>query len=315
MALKEELVEAGFSDAQAKRLSGNDWFRRRNSRKTAADIRETVDGIKGAYGCTYEQAAKTVTSSPRFFSYNHAKAIKRTIKGYGCTAEKAKKMMISHPPIAYRDPKKSIKIVTDAYGCAPEKAKAIIMSHPPFGCRNHQKGIKKVEDAYGCTTAEAKKMILARPEFLYRDHEKGITNIEEAYGCTRERAISAIHEFAPFVDLDHNRVIRQLSRIGRLAGLEGSEVKAGILEKPIRAGYSARRYVAAMDVARRLNREGISNEALFDSWKIYISWSPYVPGTNRLSMTQAEKSGKPNEEPPLMKMLRKTSLSRQLSYA
>jgi hypothetical protein len=100
-------------------------------------------------------------------------------------------------------------------------------------------------------------------------------------------------------------VLRQLSRIGRIAGLNKNEVIERILENPVLAGYSAKRYLAAIDIGRELRKEGISdNVRITCIWFSYPSKSPYVPDTKRLRIAQAAKRGI-NGEPTLMTVMRK----------
>ncbi|MEK6924029.1 MAG: hypothetical protein AABW54_02215, partial [Candidatus Micrarchaeota archaeon] len=110
----------------------------------------------------------------------------------------------------------------------------------------------------------------------------------------------------PFAGLDHARVVRQLSRVGRLIGLSKTIILRRLLRKPVLASYSAKRYVAALRIGRRLCllRKSRGNAKLLaTALKKYVK-SPYVPGTNRLDIDRAERRGISGGEPPLMKYLR-----------
>ena len=99
-------------------------------------------------------------------------------------------------------------------------------------------------------------------------------------------------------------MLRQLSRIGRIAGLNRNYVIERILENPVLASYSAKRYLAAIDIGRELRKEGISdNVSITRIWFSYSSKSPYVPDTERLRIAQAAKRGI-SGEPSLMTVMR-----------
>ena len=107
--------------------------------------------------------------------------------------------------------------------------------------------------------------------------------------------------------MDHEHVIRKLGRIGKIAGLDEDTVKKEIMKNPILAGYSAKRYLAVIDVVMHLRTEGeLSDSRAVGLCLSYPSKSPYVPGTDRLRVTQALKRGDYDADPPLMVTLRKS---------
>ncbi len=80
-----------------------------------------------------------------------------------------------------------------------------------------------------------------------------------------------------------------------------------IEKNPVLAGYSAKRYLAAIDVGRNLSREGMANGSeMRDAWFSLYSKSPYVPDTKRQRLSQVRRlDPQDTREPPLMWALRK----------
>ena len=168
--------------------------------------------------------------------------------------------------------------------------------------------IDQIAAVYNTDADHVIKAVSKFPAFVGYDHERVIGGIMDVYGWSKEEAGKAVSKFPRFAGYDHERVVRQLCRIGRMVGLDEDTVKEKILKKPMLAGYSAKRYIAAVDVVRHLRTEN----ALDDDTTIkmcldnYPSMSPYVPDTDKLRITQALRKGGYNEEPPLMKALRKS---------
>ena len=101
--------------------------------------------------------------------------------------------------------------------------------------------------------------------------------------------------------------MRKLSRIGRIVGLDENTVKEKVMERPALAGCSAKRYLAVIDIVMHLRTEGkLSDSDAVRLCLSYYSKSPYVPGNDRLRVTQALKRGNYDADPPLMVKLRKS---------
>jgi len=143
------------------------------------------------------------------------------------------------------------------------------------------------------------------PNFANYDHQRVLKGVKEVYGWTDEQASKAILAFPQFAGYDHQRVLRQLDRLGRVLDFGADKIKSEILGTPRFASFSAKRYLAAIDVGRYLDTDGLSNDAMFQAWKSYASKSPYVPGTKRLSITKALRQNNYETEPPLMELMRK----------
>lgn len=122
------------------------------------------------------------------------------------------------------------------------------------------------------------------------------------YKCPFEEVKRAVLSFPPFAGLDHERVVRQKTRLGRMAELSNKETIDYLLDLPVLASYSAKRYLAAFDIGRQLGREGFpQNKEMLSAFLSYFSKSPYVPGSNRMRLSQVANA----REPPLLIYMRK----------
>ncbi len=196
-------------------------------------------------------------------------------------------------------------------GFSPSEAEKLA-AHEHFRQRNSNKtgteiagNILFISMVYEISITEIREAILTFPPFAGYDHQRVLNGIREAYKCTTEQAAKAILTHPPFAGYDHQRVIRQLTRIGRKIGLSSNKVKEKILGQPRLAGYSARRYLAVIDVFRHLGEShAIPNDRLLDLWVKRNISSPYVPDSNRLRITQVSRNGMSHKEPPLMTAIR-----------
>ncbi len=207
-----------------------------------------------------------------------------------------------------------------------EKAERLKVFETPTSLRHHQSvKLYKMLKAGMCMTLDAvlrevgfnasEAVFLANHNGFHhkrktREDFQGLfCKLATAYDCDVESVKKAILTHPQFAGLDHERVIRQKSRLGRLVGLTGDDVRNKILSKPSLAGYAVRRYLAAIDIGRILVKEGYDPTTIRDRFFTYFTKSPYVPGTTRQRINQVNE---PNEEPPLLTTLRKT-LARQTS--
>src|SRR3989344_7131505 len=126
--------------------------------------------------------------------------------------------------------------------------------------------------------------------------------ISGVYNCTFEDVKKAVLSFPPFAGLDHERVVRQKTRLGRIAGLSDDEVINYLLDLPVLVSYSAKRYLAALDIGRQLESEGFpQDERMLKAFFSYFIKSPYVPNSNRKRISQVIS----DKEPPLLRSMRK----------
>ncbi len=243
--LYEVLIEAGFTPSEAKKLSADEYFIRRNSNKTSEEIKNLVSGISSIYQITTAFVRGAISTHPPFAGYNHRRVLEGIISTYGCTAEQATKA---------------------------------VFTHPQFANYNHHRVLEGLISTYSCTAEQATKTVFTQPQFA---------------------------------GYNHRRVIKQLTKLGKLIGIDKTTVIEQILKKPVLAGCSVKRYLAAIDIGRQLAKEGIPNDFyMLRRWQSYYSKSPYVPQQNKLRITQAIREGVYEKEPPLMSVLRKNGNTR-----
>ena len=126
--------------------------------------------------------------------------------------------------------------------------------------------------------------------------------ISGIYGCDFDDIKRAILSFPPFAGYDHERVLRQKTRLGRMAGLSNEEAVNYLLDSPVLAGYSAKRYLAAFDIGRQLEREGfVQDDKMLGAFFSLYMKSPYVPGFKRKRISQVIS----DKDPPLLMAMRK----------
>ena len=160
--------------------------------------------------------------------------------------------------------------------------------------------LRQAREVYGCTKKLLGQLILKFPQFAGLDHARVVREAVQMYGH-EERVKEAVLKFPQFAGLDHARVVRQRTRLGRLVGLSNIGVITGILQNPVLAGYSAKRYLAGIDISREFVRQGHNPETIRTLYFTYISLSPYIPHTNKKRISQVTNY----TEPPLMTALRK----------
>ena len=161
----------------------------------------------------------------------------------------------------------------------------------------------KISGVYGWSFNETKRAILRFSPFAGYDHERVLRQGVEVYGADNEAKVKrAILSFPPFAGLDHERVLRQKTRLGRMAGLSNEEAVNYLLDSPVLAGYSAKRYLAAFDIGRQLEREGfVQDDKMLGAFFSLYMKSPYVPGFKRKRISQVIS----DKDPPLLMAMRK----------
>ena len=161
----------------------------------------------------------------------------------------------------------------------------------------------KISGVYDCTFEEVKRAVLNHPQSAGLDHERVVRQGVEVYGADNEDKFKrAVLTHPPFAGLDHERVVRQKTRLGRIAGLSNEKTIDYLLDLPVLANYSAKRYLAAFDIGRQLERECFpQDERMLKAFFYYFIKSPYVPDSNRKRISQVTS----DKEPPLLKAMRK----------
>ena len=177
-----------------------------------------------------------------------------------------------------------------SYGISLNSSQEIIDKFPRFTSLNHTRVINEATKVYG-EKNEVREAILKHPRFASLNHTRVINEATKVYGEKNETKIKeAILKHPSFASYDHTRVVRQKTRIGRLIGLSNDETIDILLDYPVQAGYSYKRDLARIDVARELSNQGVIIDNQARNWfiKNYIS-SPYTPGTcNRISHSYGE---------------------------
>ena len=190
--------------------------------------------------------------------------------------------------------------ISGVYECSFEDVKRSVLSFPAFASLDHERAVRQGVEVYG-DEERVKRAMLMHPPFAGYNHERVVRQGVEVYG-DEERVKRAMLMHPQFAGLDHERVVRQKERLGKIAGLTNEETIDYILYNPVLASYSAKRYLAAFDIGRQLEREGFpQDERMLKAFLMYYSKSPYVPDSNRKRISQVVS----DKEPPLLIVMRK----------
>ena len=151
--------------------------------------------------------------------------------------------------------------------------------------------LEKICEFYSIPLNSGQEIVNKFPPFAGLNHARVVGGATEVYGGSNEAKIKeAILKFPPFAGLNHARVVGQKTRMGRLIGLSDDETIGILLGSPVQTGYSYKRDLARIDVARKLSDQGVAMDDQIRDWfiKNYIP-SPYSPGTrNRISHIDGE---------------------------
>ena len=192
--------------------------------------------------------------------------------------------------------------IAEVYGCDEAEMREAVLKHPPFANLDHERVVREATTVYGDADA-VKKIIMKWSPFASYDHARVVQEATAVYGDA-DAVKKAVLKFPPFAGLDHERVVRERARLGRITGMKKEEVIKTILANPVLAGYSAKRYVAGLDIGRKLRDEGFTpDKEMLRIFFRHVSKSPYVPGTKRKRISQA---GAGCKESPLLKEMRNT---------
>ena len=194
--------------------------------------------------------------------------------------------------------------ISGFYDCTFEEVKRAVLTHPPFAGLDHERVVRQGIEVYGADNEDkVKRAVLSFPPFAGYDHERVVRQGIEVYGVDNEDKVKkAVLTHPQFAGLDHERVVRQKTRLGRMAGLSDERVIDYLLDVPVLSGYSAKRYLAAFDIGRQLEKEGFpQDERMLKAFFSYFNRSPYTPDSNRKRISQIVGY----KEPPLLKAMRK----------
>ena len=296
MTLETALEDCGFTSAQAHMLAEHPWFN--HKRKTQVELEQILENIATIYECTREETIERILKFPPFAGLDHVRVVREATQIYG-DEQKVKQAILKFPPFAGLDHVRVVREATQVY-CDEQKVKQAILKSPSFAGLDHVRVVREATDVY-CDEQRVIAAILKFPPFVNSDHVRVVREATQVY-CDEQRVIAAILKFPPFVGLDHERVMRERSCMGKIVGLDRHQVIEFILDSPVLASYSAKRYLAGIDVARTLAAEGFEwNEIMLKAFLCYYTKSPYVPGTDRQRISHVPNA---EQEPPLLKKMR-----------
>ncbi len=299
----EEIVK--FTPEEVERLFNNPHARERTNFVALAEKR--IPLIAQIYGVSSEEVKKVISKWPQFADYDHKRVVREAVEVYGIENEsKVKKSTLSFPPFAGLDHERVIREAVEVYGIENEsKVKKSTLSFPQFADYDHKRVVREAVEVYGIENeSKVKKSTLSFPPFAGLDHERVVREAVEVYGIENESKVKkASLSFPQFAGYDHERVVRQMSRLGKIVGLEMEKVIEKILKTPALAGYSVKRYLAGLGVCRKLQNEGFeNNDYMLRAYFNNLGKSPYVPNSDRKRISQVENG----EEPPLLTAMRKS---------
>lgn len=192
--------------------------------------------------------------------------------------------------------------IGEIYGADVEIVKALVSKHPQFGGLDHERVVREAIAVYG-DEGGVRKAVIKWPQFANYNHERVVSRAAVVFG-DEDGVRMAIMKCPQFAGIDHRKALLQLSRLGSIAGMAEEEVIRRVLRNPVLACYSTKRYLAALDIARSLEKEGFApDKDMLEAYFRYVTKSPYVPGSRRGRISQYPASC---PEPPLMGAMRKS---------
>ncbi len=234
-----------------------------------------------------------------FANLNHERVVAEASAVYG--DEKAvKKAVMKYPAFVGLNHERVVAEAAKVYG-DEEAVKKAVMKFPQFASYDHERVVREAAAVYG-DGGTVKRVVMKHPVFASYDHERVVREASAVYGD--EAAVKkALVKYPAFVGLNHERVLKEKIHIGEVIGLTKEKIISMILERPLLAGYSAKRYLAALDIGRTLEKEGFTpDREMFRIFMKNVMKSPYVPGFRRKRVSHCPP-GSP--EPQLLKTMRK----------
>src|SRR3989344_3976798 len=139
----EALVEAGFTQEEARKLAESNSFH--HKKKTNQELTDLFNKILGVYDCTFDDVKRAVLSFPQFAGYDHERVVRQGIEIYGRDNEdKIKKAILIHPQFAGYDHERVIRQGIEIYGRDNEdKVKRAVLSFPQFAGYDHERVIRQ----------------------------------------------------------------------------------------------------------------------------------------------------------------------------
>lgn len=114
MSFQQVLVEAGFSAADASRLSGSEYFAARHSNKSADEIARKIAEIAEIYKTDSEAIRKAVLTHPPFANYDHTRVLRQQTRIgslVGVEEERVRKEILVRPRLAGYSAKRYLAVI------------------------------------------------------------------------------------------------------------------------------------------------------------------------------------------------------------
>lgn len=171
------------------------------------------------------------------------------------------------------------------------------------------KVIRSMSDALHISQEWAEELYVENYSSKNLDFRVVVSDIMREYDCSETAAVNAISRYRRFAGPDHGRVMKDYKEVAALVGVPSVIVQRTLVQRPSLIKHSKENLLAALDVANELSKEGFPmDEKMLNAWLRCNVKSPYVPGKEHMSITEARAQGKydENDPPPLMVAMRKS---------
>ncbi len=214
---------------------------------------------------------------------------------YSCSEEKAKSLLKSHPQFLTYGHKTKIESISELYKLGKQEVIDIILKFPQFAGYDHKKAIESMVSNFNWSSEQISNGVKRNPQITRRDHKRILDKICSVYSCTPAQASEAIYIFPQFAGYDHDKKLKRFTKLASYVKISEETVKKLLIEKPVCASYSTKRYIACLDIFRHLKPEEQVPETFIKSFIGHISKSPFI---DEKRLTHALRSGN-TEKPPL----------------
>ncbi len=188
MSLIEVLLNAGFTEEQAKTLSKNKSFIRNFQYKDSEFIQNHIHQISKKYKINQEQTRSIIVKFHPFVSLDHTRVFNDLRRVFKISNLSIRSLILRHPPFAGYNYDRILNSIQNAFGCTKKQAILSIFRHPQFAGLNHERvmrNLSKFGRIAGISKKEIKYKVLANPPIA---------------GCSKKRYLAA---------LDIGRVLRK----------------------------------------------------------------------------------------------------------
>ncbi|MEM3031197.1 MAG: hypothetical protein QXH27_05695 [Candidatus Micrarchaeia archaeon] len=131
MAYIDELIAAGFTPEQAKKLAEADaphW-----KTLNAEEIRQRISELAKLYNTSEENIREIIVGYSPFVGYDHETRIKERARIYGVGEERIKEIVLKYPPFISGDHKRAMRelmMVANCVGLTREEVVEMVMKEP-----------------------------------------------------------------------------------------------------------------------------------------------------------------------------------------